>query len=60
MKQFSTLKEIARKLGVSVSTVSRALSDSYEISESQKERIRAYDQNSSYPNYAYLFFEPNR
>jgi len=51
MKQFSTLKEIAKKLGVSVSTVSRALSDSYEISESQKERIRAYVKEINYqPN----------
>ena len=35
-----TVKELAQKLGVSVSTVSKALNDSYEISEKTKKRVR--------------------
>ncbi|CAL2101990.1 Transcriptional regulator, LacI family [Tenacibaculum sp. 190130A14a] len=39
MQNTVTLKNIASKLGVSVSTVSKALNDSYEISNSTKKRI---------------------
>lgn len=35
-----TLKELARKLGISVSTVSKALNDSFEISDETKQRVR--------------------
>lgn len=46
-----TMKDIARELGVSISTVSRALKDSSRISAVQKERIRQYAQeNNFYPN----------
>lgn len=37
-----TMKDIARDLGVSIATVSRALRDSPRISPAQKERIRTY------------------
>lgn len=36
----NTLKDIADDLGLSVSTVSRALSDSYQISDKTKKRVR--------------------
>ena len=43
-----TLKDIAQSLGVSPSTVSRALSDSYEINEKTKDRVIAYAQQHNY------------
>jgi LacI family transcriptional regulator len=42
MKDKITIKDIAKELGVSTSTVSKALKDSYEISESTKKRIKAF------------------
>lgn len=42
MKQKITLKKIAKEFGVSISTVSKALKDSHEISEEVKERIQAF------------------
>ena len=51
MKQKITIKTIAKELGVSTSTVSKALSDSHEISVETKERIRAYAKFYNYkPN----------
>lgn len=51
MKPKATLKEIAKDLGVSVSTVSKALSDSPEISEASKIRIKEYAAIRNYkPN----------
>jgi len=47
-----TLKDLAQKLGVSVSTVSKALNDSSEISEGTAQRIKAL---AKYYNY-----QPNR
>ena len=41
-KEIITMKDIARDLGVSVATVSRALKDSSRISTAQKERIQKY------------------
>ena len=47
-----TMKDIARELGVSVATVSRALKDSPRISEQQRERIKAYArEHNFYPNF---------
>ena len=46
-----TLKEIAEKLGISISTVSRALNDHQDISEVTKERVKALAADLNYiPN----------
>ena len=42
MKKKATLKEIANELGVSISTVSKALKGSTEISEETTEKIKAF------------------
>src|SRR5437868_2245730 len=47
----ATIKDIARALGISTSTVSRALRDSYEISKTTKELVINYAKNVNYkPN----------
>ena len=43
-----TMKDIARTLGVSVATVSRALRDSPRISEEQRNRINRYAREHNY------------
>lgn len=51
MKAKATLKQIAKELGVSVSTVSKALNDSPEISEQTKIKIKEYAKLKNYkPN----------
>lgn len=46
-----TIKDIAKSLGVSVSTVSRALKDSPSISEEKRKQIQAYAREHRYqPN----------
>ena len=51
MKIRATLKQIAKELDVSVSTVSKALNDSPEISEKTKTRIKEYAKLKNYkPN----------
>jgi LacI family transcriptional regulator len=51
MKQKITIKTIAKEMGVSTSTVSKALKDSHEISTETKERIQAYANHYNYkPN----------
>lgn len=51
MKSKATLKQIAKELGVSVSTVSKALNDSPEISEPTKIKIKEYAKLKNYkPN----------
>ena len=46
-----TMKDIARDLGVSVATVSRALKDSPRISAEKREAIKKYAQEHNfYPN----------
>ena len=46
-----TIKDIAKALGLSTSTVSRALRDSYEISPETKKRVLEYAQKINYhPN----------
>ena len=56
MKSRITLKNIAKEFGVSISTVSKALKDSHEISEETKERIKAYADYYNY-NHCCLFLE---
>lgn len=48
MKQRITLKKIAKEFGVSISTVSKALKDSHEISEDTRDKIKAF---ADYYNY---------
>lgn len=51
MKTKATLKNIAKELNVSVSTVSKALNDSPEISQSTKTKIQEYAKLKNYkPN----------
>ncbi len=46
-----TLKELAKKLSVSVSTISKALNDSHEISDATKKRIKIVAKQHNYqPN----------
>src|SRR3954463_2572803 len=46
-----TIKDIAKSLGVSTSTVSRALRDSYEIGAETKKRVLEYSEKMNYkPN----------
>ncbi len=47
----ATIKDIAKALGLSTSTISRALRDSYEISAETKAQVLAYAQKINYhPN----------
>ena len=47
-----TIKDIAKEFDVSISTVSKALNDSYEISVSTKEKIKKYAKANNYkPNF---------
>ena len=51
MRKNITIKELSKILEVSISTVSKALNDSYEISDSTKERIKAAAKTYNYkPN----------
>ena len=51
MKQKITIKTIAKELGVSTSTVSKALKDSHEISVETKQKIQAFADLYNYkPN----------
>jgi len=51
MRAKATLKQIAKELGVSVSTVSKALNGSPEISEPTKQRVQEYAKLKNYkPN----------
>ncbi len=48
-----TIKDIADKFSVSISTVSKALNDSHEISESTKNKIKKYAKENNYrPNFS--------
>lgn len=50
--QYITIKDIARSLGVSVATVSRALRDSYDVSRETRERVLTMASKLKYkPNF---------
>ncbi|NJB81509.1 LacI family DNA-binding transcriptional regulator [Wenyingzhuangia aestuarii] len=52
MRKKLTIKDIAKELNVSISTVSKALNDSHEIAEVTKKRIQAYAKEFNYkPNF---------
>lgn len=56
-----TIKDIAREFDVSISTVSKALNDSYEISVSTKEKIQKYAKENNYkPNFNALSLKNRR
>jgi LacI family transcriptional regulator len=56
-----TIKDIAKALGISTSTVSRALRDSYEINEETKIRILNYAKSVNYsPNPIALSLKENK
>lgn len=48
MFRAATIKDIAKALGISPSTVSRALSDSYEISTETKKKVLEYARQINY------------
>lgn len=51
MKKRITIKQLAKELNVSISTISKSLNDSPEISEETKERIKAFAKLHNYkPN----------
>lgn len=57
----TTLKSLARELNLSVSTVSKALNDSYEISEVTKEKVKALAEKLNYkPNVLAQFLKTGR
>ena len=61
MKKGITLKDIARKLNMSISTVSKALSDDLSISVLTKERVKALACEWNYvPNEAARHFKLNK
>lgn len=56
-----TLKELAKELNMSVSTVSKALNDSYEISEATKQRVKEVALKHNYrPNTLAKFLKLGR
>jgi len=56
-----TIKDIATKFNVSISTVSKALNDSYEISDKTKAKIKKYAKKKKYkPNFNALSLKNRR
>ena len=61
MRPKLTLKQIARELDVSISTVSKALRDSSEIGEETKKKIKAFAKLYNYrPNNIALSLKTER
>lgn len=61
MEKLPTIKEIARQLKVSVSTVSRALSDNPRIGIGTKERVKQLAKQLGYePNAQAIFFKQKK
>lgn len=56
-----TIKDIAAKFNVSISTVSKALNDSYEISDATKDKIQKYAKKKNYkPNFNAISLKKRR
>ncbi|TZF83652.1 LacI family transcriptional regulator [Pedobacter sp. BS3] len=52
MKHFTTIKDIARELNISVSTVSRALRDTYDVNKETRDKVLAMAAELNYkPNF---------
>ncbi|HKJ06632.1 MAG TPA: LacI family DNA-binding transcriptional regulator [Flavobacteriaceae bacterium] len=61
MSKRITIKQIAQALNVSISTVSKALNDSYEISDETKQKIQEYAKAHNYkPNTLALSLQNKR
>jgi LacI family transcriptional regulator len=61
MKQFSTLKKLSEKLGLSISTVSRALKDHPDISPATRKRVKDLAELTEYePNTFALNLRTNK
>jgi LacI family transcriptional regulator len=61
MKQVSTLKKLSEKLGLSISTVSRALKDHPDISASTRKRVKELAELTEYePNSFALSLKSNK
>lgn len=61
MSKRITIKQIAKALNVSISTVSKALNDSYEISDETKQKIQEYAKAHNYkPNTLALSLQNKR
>src|SRR5690606_15103760 len=57
----TTLKSLAKILNMSVSTVSKALSDSHEISEATKKKVQEYARKYNYrPNVIAQFLKTGK
>lgn len=51
-KRYITIKDIAKQLGISVSTVSRALRDTYDVSQETRDKVLAKAEELNYkPNF---------
>lgn len=56
-----TLKDLAKELKLSISTVSKALNDSYEISEATREKVKKLARKKNYkPNKAAVSLRKNK
>jgi LacI family transcriptional regulator len=61
MRQFSTLKKLSEKLGLSISTVSRALKDHPDISPATRKRVKDLAELTGYePNSFALSLRSNK
>src|SRR6266487_4819724 len=51
-RHFVTIKDIAKVLNISISTVSRALRDTYDVSKDTRDKVRAVAKELKYkPNF---------
>ena len=60
MKKKVTLKQIAKELDVSISTVSKALKNSIEISEDTRQKVQAFAKLYNYRLVFFRWYEINQ